>query len=107
MRFEQLRLICMFDLPVITGEEKRQYRLFRKHLIENGFVMLQYSIYYCSLPNRSALKKYNNILKSKLPRSGQIRLMYVTESQFQDMKLLVGTRTGQEIVVGVNRLVII
>ena len=89
MRFEQVRLLCMFDLPVQTPEEKRHYRIFRKHLIENGFVMLQYSIYYCSLPNRSALKKYERILKVKLPKKGQIRLMYVTENQFKEMKIFV------------------
>lgn len=44
----------MFDLPTETKREQREYRTFRKHLIENGFVMLQYSIYYRSLPNRSA-----------------------------------------------------
>lgn len=107
MRFEQVRLLCMFDLPVQTPEEKRHYRIFRKHLIENGFVMLQYSIYYCSLPNRSALKKYERILKAKLPKKGQIRLMYVTENQFKEMQILVGTKAQQEVVVGTNRLVII
>jgi len=107
VRFEQLRLLCMFDLPSITPEEKRQYRVFRKHLIENGFVMLQYSVYYCSLPNRSALKKYDNIFKRKLPKNGHIRLMYITENQFQDMKILIGNKSHQESVVGVNRMVII
>ncbi|WP_181039824.1 CRISPR-associated endonuclease Cas2, partial [Enterococcus faecalis] len=54
--------MCLFDLPFETKQEQKEYRIFRKHLLENGFIMLQYSIYYRSLPNRSALKKYETIL---------------------------------------------
>lgn len=107
MRYAQLRLLCMFDLPTETAKEKKDYRLFRKLLLENGFVMLQYSIYYRTLPNRSALKKYERILKSKAPRHGNVRLIYVTENQFQDMLLITGNRSRQEELIGANRLVVI
>ncbi|EEU80326.1 crispr-associated protein cas2 [Enterococcus faecalis Fly1] len=102
-----VRLMCLFDLPFETKQEQKEYRIFRKHLLENGFIMLQYSIYYRSLPNRSALKKYETILKRKVPRSGNVRLLYVSEIQFQDMLLLAGSRSHQEEVVGVRRLVVI
>ena len=39
--FRFMRMLVFFDLPTITGEEKRHYRQFRKLLIKNGFVMLQ------------------------------------------------------------------
>lgn len=107
MRFEQLRLLCMFDIPMETTREKKDYRIFRKTLLENGFTMMQYSIYYRTLPNRSALKKFEDILKKKVPKNGNIRLIYVTENQFQDMLLLSGNRSRQEVVVGINRLVVI
>lgn len=97
----------MFDVPSETKKEMRDYRIFRKKLLENGFVMLQYSIYYRSLPNRSALKKYESILKKYVPQGGNIRLLYVSETQFQDMILLVGSKSRQEEVVGINRLVVI
>ena len=35
----------MFDLPVDTEQQRRNYRVFRKYLIESGFVMMQQSIY--------------------------------------------------------------
>lgn len=97
----------MFDLPSETKKEMKDYRIFRKSLLENGFVMLQYSIYYRSLPNRSSLKKYESILKRLVPQGGNVRLLYVSETQFQDMILLAGSRSRQEEVVGVNRLVVI
>ncbi|MBS8114894.1 CRISPR-associated endonuclease Cas2, partial [Streptococcus suis] len=35
MRYDAMRLLCFFDLPMETTQEKRQYRLFRKELIAN------------------------------------------------------------------------
>lgn len=95
--------MCLFDLPFETKQEQKEYRIFRKHLLENGFIMLQYSIYYRSLPNRSALKKYEAILKRKVPQGGNVRLLYVSET----MLLLAGSRSCQEEVVGIRRLVVI
>ena len=51
MRYEALRLLCFFDLPMETNQEKRVYRNFRKDLIANGFEMLQFSVYYRTCPN--------------------------------------------------------
>lgn len=107
MSYGIVRLLCMFDVPFDTAKEQREYRIFRKHLITHGFVMLQYSIYYRSLPNRSALKKYESIIKSKAPSNGNVRLMYVTENQFQEMILLTGEKSKQEELIGNKRLVII
>lgn len=107
MRYTQLRLLCMFDLPTESKEEQRNYRIFRKALIENGFIMLQYSVYCRTLPNKTALKKYERAIRKKLPKYGNVRLLYVTESQYQQMQIVVGASTKQEEVVGINRLVVI
>nr|WP_034994568.1 CRISPR-associated endonuclease Cas2 [Liquorilactobacillus vini] len=102
-----MRILCMFDLPVETSKQKRDYRIFRKSLIENGFSMLQYSVYYRIVPNRSAGKKFESILERRLPAAGEVRLLYISEKQFEDMKLLVGQRSKQEKVVGIQKLVVI
>jgi len=97
----------MFDLPVDTPNEKRQYRIFRKELIRNGFTMLQYSVYYRALQNRAGSKKYEKAIKQFLPTHGEVRLMAVSEKQFNDMQILVGSRSKQEELVGSKDLVII
>lgn len=97
----------MFDLPSESPKEQRAYREFRKSLISNGFTMLQYSIYYRVVPTRSAGKKYEHIIKNKVPEFGEVRLLYVSEKQFLDMILLVGMKSHQEEVVSGNRLVVI
>ncbi len=90
-----MRILCMFDLPSETKQEQKHYRTFRKALLANGFVMLQYSIYYRIVPNRSAGKKYESVLKRVTPAYGEVRLLYVSEKQYQDMQLLVGNRSHQ------------
>lgn len=107
MRYQQMRVMCMFDLPMETKEDQRSYRLFRKELLSNGFVMLQYSIYYRIVPNRPAGKKYESILKRMIPRNGEVRLLYVSEKQFEDMQLLVGMKGHQEETIKSQKLVVI
>ncbi len=107
MRYDVMRVLCFFDLPVETNTQKRVYRYFRKMLIENGFSMLQYSVYVRTCPNRSYAKKYYQKLSSKSPNEGNVRLLMVTEKQFEDMKLIVGNKAKQEQVIGANKLVII
>lgn len=102
-----MRMMCIFDLPIDTAVERRQYRIFRKALIKNGFTMLQYSVYYRSVQNRSASKKYENDIQRYLPEHGEVRLFSVSEKQFTDMKVLVGNRSDQEILVGSKEMVII
>ena len=37
--------ILMFDFPVTTAKERKEYALFRKELIKLGYYQLQKSIY--------------------------------------------------------------
>lgn len=107
MRYDTVRLLCFFDLPMETTQEKRAYRLFRKKLIENGFVMLQFSIYYRICPNRSFAEKYKQKLQRAFLPEGNVRLLCVTEKQFEEMVVIVGGKTKQEDIIGKNALVII
>lgn len=107
MKYKIMRLICMFDLPVETGDEKRNYRIFRKKLIEEGFVMVQYSVYVRTCPSREYATRLENRLKKAIPSKGNVRLLSVTEKQYEDMKLLVGSKSTAEKAIGVERLIIL
>ena len=54
MSYRYMRMILMFDMPVETAEEKKAYRKFRQFLIDEGFIMHQFSIYSKLLLNNSA-----------------------------------------------------
>ena len=84
-----MRVLVFFDLPVITGENKRAYRKFRKYLLKNGFLMLQESV-YCKLAlNGTAVKAIvDNVHKNK-PEEGLIQLLTVTEKQYAKMDIVI------------------
>ncbi len=107
MRYAAMRLLCFFDLPMETNQEKRVYRNFRKKLIANGFEMLQFSVYYRTCPNRSFAKKFYKRLEEDPLPDGNVRLLAVTEKQFSEMVLIIGGKTRQEEIISNNKLVII
>lgn len=106
-KYKIMRMLCMFDLPVETEEQRRAYRIFRKNLIQEGFVMIQYSIYVRICPSREYANRLGNRIKKGIPQEGNVRLLCVTEKQYVDMKLLVGSRQTAETAIGTERLIII
>lgn len=102
-----MRLMCMFDLPVETEKEKRAYREFRKQLIKNGFVMMQYSVYIRTCPSREYTQRLENKIKKVVPSNGNIRLITITEKQYNDMKILVGSKSLKEAAIGSERMIVI
>lgn len=72
----------MFDLPVGTSEQRREYAKFRKFLIKNGFLMMQESI-YCKLAlNGTATAAIIAQVKKNKPAEGLVQLLSVTEKQY-------------------------
>lgn len=56
-KYNIMRMFCMFDLPVETEEQRRNYRIFRKELIQertySGRVCYDSVFYICqSLPQQ-------------------------------------------------------
>lgn len=90
MSYRYMRVIVMFDLPTETSMDRRHYRWFRKYLIDDGFVMMQESIYTKICINIHAVKQVElNIRKNKPPK-GIVQVMSVTERQFASMQIIVG-----------------
>lgn len=106
MKYNIMRLLCMFDLPVETDEEKKAYREFRKQLIKAGFVMMQYSVYVRTCPSREYTQRMENRIRKIVPSKGNVRLLTVTEKQYDDMKLLVGSKSAKEAAIGSERMII-
>lgn len=101
-----MRVLVFFDLPVITEENRRAYRKFRKILLKNGFLMLQESV-YCKLAlNSTAVRTIvDNVHKNK-PEEGLIQLLTVTEKQYAKMDIIIGN-IKNEVLDSDERLVIL
>jgi len=91
-----MRLMVFFDLPMVTRTEKRAYAQFRKFLLNDGYDMIQFSVYGRILYGTDAEEKHMKRLLTNLPPEGSVRILTVTEKQFASMKLLVGIPLFQE-----------
>ena len=96
----------MFDLPIGTSEQRREYARFRKFLQKSGFLMLQESV-YCKLALNGTVMNaiVENVHKNK-PKEGLVQLLTVTEKQYAKMELIVGT-ANREVLDNDERLVIL
>jgi len=85
-------IVAMFDLPVDTPRSRRAYALFRKGLLEDGFSMMQYSVYIRHCANEDNAKVHHERIKAMLPADGEIRVIGITDLQFGKMQVFLGRR---------------
>lgn len=90
MSYRFMRLLVMFDLPMETLDDQRNYRQFRKTLIRNGFVMMQESVYTKLMVSPPAHSTVMQTLRKNKPPRGFVCALEVTEKQFAAMECLVG-----------------
>jgi CRISPR-associated protein Cas2 len=89
-------LFVFFDLPVGTKAERRHATRFRKFLKDDGFMMLQLSVYSRVIRGEEAVDKHLTRVTKSLPPRGSVRTLTVTERQYARMKLLIGEPTRNE-----------
>lgn len=85
-----MRLMIMFDLPTETATDRKNYRTFRKELINEGFVMIQFSVYVRVCVNRQNANLLEKRVRKFLPPEGTVQSLMLTEKQYNDMHFLVG-----------------
>lgn len=91
-----MRLIVFFDLPTQTKAEKRAYTVFRRFLLNDGYDMIQWSVYGRIVNGSDNAETHLRRLFANLPEKGSIRCMQVTEKQFTQIRVLIGAISFQE-----------
>lgn len=94
-RYNQYRImwvIVLFDLPTDTKKDIKQYSIFRKKLIQDGFAMFQFSIYIRNCPSRENAQVHINRVKNFLPSKGQIGILSITDKQFGEMEIFISKK---------------
>lgn len=88
-----MRIIIFFDLPVKTKANRREATRFRNFLLNDGYHMLQYSVYDRICNGTDAVEKHRARVKQNLPDNGAIRMMVITEKQYEAIDILLGRLT--------------
>lgn len=90
-----MRVIVFFDLPVQTSADRREYAQFRKHLIKNGFMMVQESVYSKLALNMSSAAAIMQSVRLQKPPQGLVQMLVVTEKQYARMEYVVGENQSE------------
>jgi len=85
-----MRMIIFFDLPTITMADRRNYTKFRKFLIEEGFIMQQFSVYTKLALNNSIIQSTKLKIDKHKPENGLVQMLTITEKQFAGIETIVG-----------------
>ncbi len=101
-----MRMLVFFDLPVTTKADRKAYTQFRKFLVNDGYDMLQFSVYGRIVANRDAEEKHYARVVANLPPEGSVRVLTVTEKQYASMKILIGLPLFQEKKVNADQMLL-
>ena len=85
-------VIAMFDLPVDTKEARREYVRFRNALLDDAFIMLQFSVYGRPCPSEENAQMHAGRVAAHVPPGGEVRILTLTDLQYSRMKIFLGRR---------------
>lgn len=106
MRDRCMRTIVFFDLPNVYAKDKRNYLKFRKMLINEGFLMMQESVYSKIVLNSQQAELVINKLQKKAPNKGLIQVLTITEKQYAQIEYIIGEKNAK-IIDSEDRLVVL
>lgn len=86
-------LFVMFDLPVETKKERRAATLFRKMLLNDGFSMLQFSVYSRFCASGESAEVHIKRVQRAIPEHGQVSILKITDKQYADIINIWGKKT--------------
>ncbi len=106
MRDRIMRTIVFFDLPNIYAKDKRNYLLFRKFLLNEGFIMMKESVYSKIVMNSQQSKFLIERLRKKAPKKGLIQVLTITEKQYSQIEYIIGEHNSK-IIDNEDRLIVL
>ncbi len=81
-RYDSVWCLVLFDLPVETVDQRREAARFRKLLLENGYSMIQFSVYGKYSPTIRSNQTVEKFLRMNLPHDGEVTILHLTDNQW-------------------------
>lgn len=79
-------VMALFDLPVLTKEERARATRFRDFLLDQGFVMMQLSCYIKFTPGKDKADALAVSIGSAVPSGGKVDILFFTDAQYGNIK---------------------
>lgn len=90
-KFKMGWLVVAFDLPVLTPKQRKEATGFRKFLIDDGFQMIQFSLYIRPCVSFARQQTHLDRVKQGVPPEGKVRAFYVTRAQWERAFVIYGS----------------
>lgn len=78
-------MMVMFDLPVSEEPQRKKATAFRNYLLDEGFEMSQFSVYFRFCGTREQTAPFIKRIKSNAPPDGKISILLFTDKQFEEI----------------------
>lgn len=90
-KFRMGWLMVCFDLPVLTKSQRKAATQFRKQLLDDGYQMIQWSVYARPCVTFSRQQTHLRRLELMVPAEGSVRAIYITRAQWERAYAIEGT----------------
>lgn len=90
-KFKMGWLVVAFDLPVLTPIQRKHATGFRKFLLDDGFQMVQFSVYARPCVTFARQETHLERIKKGIPPEGKVRAFYVTRAQWERAYVIYGS----------------
>lgn len=94
--YRNMWVMVLFDLPTETKKERKAASTFRKRLIDDGFIMFQFSIYMRFCQSVENAEVHTKRVKDSLPEKGKVGIFAITDKQFGKMEIFHGVKKAPE-----------
>jgi CRISPR-associated protein Cas2 len=79
-------VMALFDLPVLTRDERRRATKFREFPLDQGFCMMQLSCYIKFTAGKEQSDATTTHIAGAVPQGGKVDVIYFTDRQYEAIK---------------------
>jgi CRISPR-associated protein Cas2 len=90
-KFKMGWLVVAFDLLVGTRQQRKQATDFRGFLLDDGYQMIQFSVYARACVTFARQETHIDRVKKSLPPEGSVRAIFVTRAQWERSFIINGS----------------
>lgn len=101
-----MRLLVILS-PTDKWGTKAEYTKLRKFLQRDGYIRIAPEVYMRIVQNRKASEKHYRRIDEVAPKTGVVRLLRLTEKQYNNIYMVTGEADYQEKTVGINCHIVI
>jgi CRISPR-associated protein Cas2 len=87
-------IMALFDLPVLTKGERARATKFRQFLLDEAFMMMQFSCYIRFAAGKEQAEAITRRVGSAVPSPGKVDVIWFTDKQYENIQSFRGRNTS-------------